>query len=54
MRKDGRPYACGFGKDCTFIQMSVAGKSNQNLKEIASGMPPPMKQDLLKAILAKK
>ena len=54
VRKDGRPYACGFGKDCTFIHMSVAGKSDQKLNEIASGMPSPMKQDLLKAILAKK
>lgn len=54
VRKDGRPYTCGFRKDCTFIHMSVAGKSNQKLNDIASGMPSAMKQDLLKAILAKK
>ena len=54
VRKDGKPYACGFGKDCTFIHMSVADKSKQQLNEIAAAMPSPMKQDLQKAILAKK
>ena len=46
VRKDGRTYTCGFGKDCTFTYMLVAGKSNQKLNEIASGMPSPLKQDL--------
>jgi hypothetical protein len=54
VRKDGRPYACGFGKDCTFVHMSIAGKSDQKLLEIAAGMPSPMKQDIVKAIQAKK
>jgi hypothetical protein len=31
VRKDGRPYACGFGKVCTFAHVSIAGKSNQKL-----------------------
>ena len=54
VRKDGRPYACGFGKDCTFSHVSIVGKSNQKLLEIAAGMPSPMKQDLTKAIGSKK
>jgi hypothetical protein len=51
VRKDGRPYTCGFGKDCTFVHMSIAGKSDQKLLEV---MPPPMKQDITRAIHAKK
>jgi hypothetical protein len=54
VRKDGRPYACGFGKDCTLSHVSIVGKSNQKLLEIAAGMPSPMKQDLTKAIGSKK
>ena len=54
VRKDGRPYACGFGKDCTFVHVSIVGKSDQKLLEIAAGMPPPMKQDITRAIQAKK
>ena len=54
VRKDGRPYTCGFGKDCTFVHMSIAGKSDQKLMEIAAGMPPPFRQDITRAITAKK
>ena len=54
VRKDGRPYACGFGKDCTFSHVSIVGKSNQKLLKIAAGMPSPMRQDLTKAIGSKK
>jgi Alliinase EGF-like domain len=54
VRKDGRPYTCGFGKDCTFVHMSIAGKSDQKLLEVAAAMPPPMKQDITRAIHAKK
>ena len=54
VRKDGRPYTCGYGKDCTFIHMSIAGKSEQKLLEVAAGMPSPMKQDIVKAIQARK
>jgi hypothetical protein len=53
VRKDGRPYACGFGKDCTFVHMSIAGKSDQKLLEVAAAMPPPMRQDIARAINAK-
>ena len=54
VRKDGRPYSCGFGKDCTFSHVSIAGKSSQKLLEIAAGMPSPRRQDLTKAIGSKK
>lgn len=54
VRKDGRPYACGYGKDCTFSHVSIAGKTDQRLTEIVSGMPSPIKQDLLKALQSKK
>ena len=54
VRKDGRPYSCGFGKDCTFVHMSIVGKSDQKLLEVAATMPPSMKQDISKAIHSKK
>jgi hypothetical protein len=54
VRKDGRPYACSFGKDCTFVHMSIVGKSDQKLLEVAANMPPPMKQDITRAINSKK
>jgi hypothetical protein len=53
-RKDGRPYTCAYGKDCTFVHMSIAGKSNQKLLEVATTMPPPMKQDISRAINSRK
>jgi hypothetical protein len=54
VRKDGRPYACGYGKDCTISHISIVGKSDQKLLEIAAGMPPPMKQDISRAVNVKK
>jgi hypothetical protein len=54
VRKDGRPYTCGFGKDCTFVHMSIAGKSDRKLLEAAAAMPAPMRQDIARAINAKK
>ena len=33
---------------------SIAGKSKEKLTEKASGMPPPMKQDLIRSIQARK
>jgi hypothetical protein len=47
-------YTCGFGKDCTFTHMSVAGKSDQKLLEVAATMPPPMRQDIIRANNARK
>jgi hypothetical protein len=54
VRKDGRPYACGYGKDCTFSHISIVGKSDQKLLEIAAGMPPPMKSDITRAVNLRK
>ena len=54
VRKDGRAYACGFGKDCTFVHTIIDGRSKEKLSEIASSMPSPMKQDMLRAIQARK
>jgi hypothetical protein len=53
VRKDGRPYNCGFGKECTFVHMFIAGKSEQKLLEVAPTMPPLMRQDITRAINAK-
>ena len=46
VRKDGRPYACTFGKDCAFSHVSVAGKSKTRLKDIVSAMTPGVRADL--------
>ena len=54
VRKDGRPYTCGYGKDCTFVHMSIVGKTDQKLLEIAAGMPPPMKADITRAVNLRK
>lgn len=54
VRKDGRPYACGFDKNCTFVHLSIAGKSDERLLEIAGTMPPPIKSDLIRAINLRK
>jgi hypothetical protein len=45
-RKYGRSYTCAYGKDCTFVHISMTGKSDQKLLEVAATMPPPMKQDI--------
>lgn len=54
VRKDGRPYACNFGKDCAFSHVSVAGKSKTRLRDIVSTMTPGVRTDLTKAIEDKK
>ena len=54
MRRDGRPYDCKFSKDCIFSQVSVAGKSNQKLLDIAAGLPSAALSDIKKAITARK
>lgn len=54
VRKDGRPYTCSYEKDCTFQHVSIVGKTTERLLEIASAMPPPMKQDLTRAINLRK
>ena len=54
VRKDGRLYACGYGKDCTFSHVTIENKTDQRLTEIVASMPSPIKQDLLKAIQSRK
>jgi hypothetical protein len=54
VRQDGRPYAWEYGKDCTFVHMFIARKSDQKILEVAATMPPPMKQVITKAITSKK
>jgi hypothetical protein len=54
VRKDGRRYVCAFGKDCTFVHMSIAGMTNQKIMDVAAGMPLQMRQDITKAIQARK
>lgn len=54
VRKDGRPHACNFGKDCAFSHVSVAGKSKTRLRDIVSTMMPGVRTDLTKAIEDKK
>jgi hypothetical protein len=53
-RKDGRPYVCAYGKDCTLVHMSISGKSDQKLLEVAATIPSPMKQDITRAISSRK
>ena len=54
VRKDGRPYLCAYDKSCTFVHMSIAGKSDERLLETASTMPSPIKHDLIRAINLRK
>jgi hypothetical protein len=49
VRKDGRPYVCAFDESCTFVHMSIAGKYDERLTEIA-----PIKHDLIRAINMRK
>jgi hypothetical protein len=54
IKKDGRPYACGFGKDCAFAHVSVGGKSKERLSEMVSTMALNVRSDLTKAIQSRK
>jgi hypothetical protein len=54
IRKDGRPYSCNFGKDCSFAHVSVAGKSKDRLNDMVSAMAANVKSDLTKAIQSRK
>jgi hypothetical protein len=47
-------HAVAVRMDAKEVHMSIAGKSDQKLLEIAATMPPPMKQDITRAINAKK
>jgi hypothetical protein len=54
VKKDGRPYHCGFEKTCTYANVSIAGMSAERILEIATGMPRSMKLDFIRAINSKK
>jgi hypothetical protein len=47
-------HAVAVRMDAKEVHLSIAGKSDQKLLEIAATMPPPMKQDITRAINAKK
>ena len=53
-RRDGQLYECRFGKDCIFGHVSIAGKTNQKLVDIAAGLPSTAQADIKKAIAARK
>jgi hypothetical protein len=54
VKKDGRPYVCGFEKTCTFLHMSIAGKTSEALVEMTAPLPANMKRDFLRAIQARE
>ena len=54
VKKDGRPYKCRFGKDCSFQHLSVQGKSKRKLEDLAAMMPHSAQQDFRRIIDAKK
>jgi hypothetical protein len=54
VRKDGRAYSCGYDKNCTFAHVSITGKSDERLTEIANTMPSPIKSDMVRAINLRK
>ena len=54
VRKDGRPYTCSHGKDCTYRHISILGKSNQKLIDLTASMPPTIRAELRKAIDGRK
>jgi hypothetical protein len=54
IRKDGRPYSCNFGKDCSYVHVSVAEKSKDRLNDMVSVMAAKVKADLTKAIQSRK
>ena len=53
-RKDGRPYTCSHGKDCSYRHVSLDGKSKQKLMEMTSAMHPTIRDDLRKSIELRK
>ena len=54
VRKDGCPYSCAHGKDCTYRHVTVSGKSDQKLIDLIASMPPTIRDDLRKAIANRK
>ena len=51
VNKDGRLYACKFGKECAFRHLSVEDKSKQRLLDIVGSLTALPRGDLTRAIL---
>ena len=51
VNKDGRLYACKFGKDCAFRHMSVEDKSKQRLLDIVGSLTAIPRADFTKALV---
>ena len=49
--KDGRPYVCRFGKDCSFRHLSIDGKSKQSLLDIVGSLTAVPRADLMRAVV---
>ena len=51
---NGRAYACGFGKDCTFKHVPVDGKPKKKLLEMAESLSGNAQRDIVRAVQARK
>ena len=49
--KDGRPYACKFGKDCAFRHLTIEDKSKQRLLDIVGSLTATARADLMRAVV---
>ena len=49
--KDGRPYTCKFGKDCSFKHIDIEGKSKQKLLDIVGSLTAVARADLTRAVV---
>ena len=50
INKDGRPYSCEWGKDCTFVHVSVSGKAKSRLMDIVGSLPAGPRADLMREL----
>ena len=48
--KDGRPYVCRFGTDCSFQHVQIDGKSKQQLLDIVGSLTSAPRADLTRAV----
>ena len=51
---NGRPYACGYGKECTFQHVPIEGKTKKRLMELAESLPGNAQKNIVRAIQARK
>lgn len=49
--KDGRPYVCRFGTDCSFQHLSIEGKSKQQLLDVVGSLTSAPRADLTRAVV---